>query len=195
MRRAQLFSRQRARRVDRIQWRRLTRCLLEDLLGRREYELGVHLVGADEMARLNRKFLGHEGSTDVITFNYQEDPGSEKLRGEVMRQSRMAGMACRAVRRFFPERSPRRGDPTFPRPAVTDGLHGEIFISVDDALDNARRFRVRWPWELARYLVHGILHLEGCQDTKPDLRRAMKRRENKLLKELSRRLDLGKLEG
>ena len=64
-----------------------------------------------------------------------------------------------------------------------------------DALVYARRFRVRWPWEVARYLVHGILHLEGCEDSKPNLRRAMKRRENKLLKELSRRLDLGKLEG
>jgi probable rRNA maturation factor len=151
MRRAWLFNRQRARRLDRSQWRRLTRCLLEDLLGRREYELGVHLVGAEEMARLNRQFLGHEGSTDVLTFNYQDNPAGEKL-------------------------------------------HGEIFISVDDGLENARRFRVRWPWEVARYLVHGILHLEGCQDSDPVLRRAMKRRENKLLKELSRRLDLGRLE-
>jgi rRNA maturation RNase YbeY len=152
MRRAPLFNRQRARRVDRCQWRRLTRCLLEDLLGRRQYELGVHLVGAEEMARLNRQFLGHEGSTDVLSFNYQEDPANQKL-------------------------------------------HGEIYISVEDALESARRFRVGWPWEAARYLVHGILHLEGWQDSDPVSRRAMKRRENKLLKELSRRLDLGRLEG
>jgi len=150
MRVARLFNRQRARRVDRSQWRRLTRCLLEDLLGHRDYELGVHLVGAAEMARLNQRFLGHEGSTDVITFNYQENPAGEKL-------------------------------------------HGEIFISMDDALDWARRFRVRWPLEVARYLVHGILLLEGCDDTEPVSRRAMKRRENKLLKELSSRLDLRKL--
>jgi rRNA maturation RNase YbeY len=47
--------------------------------------------------------------------------------------------------------------------------------------------------EVTRYLVHGVLHLEGYDDTDPVSRRAMKRRENKLLKELSRRFDLGKL--
>ena len=51
----------------------------------------------------------------------------------------------------------------------------------------------RWQSEIARYLVHGLLHLEGYDDAGPGPRRAMKRRENKLLKELSRRFDLGKL--
>ena len=37
-----------------------------------EAELGIHLVGAKEMARVNRQFLQHEGSTDVITFNHEE---------------------------------------------------------------------------------------------------------------------------
>ena len=39
-----------------------------------------------------------------------------KNAGQVMRRSRMAGTARRAVRRWFlPERSPRRGDPTLTR--------------------------------------------------------------------------------
>jgi rRNA maturation RNase YbeY len=103
------------------------------------------------MARLNQTFLGHEGSTDVITFNHQEDPASSQL-------------------------------------------YGEIFISVDDALVQARRFRARWRSELARYLIHGVLHLEGFDDTAPAARRAMKLRENSLLKELSARFDLGKMD-
>jgi probable rRNA maturation factor len=150
MRLLRFFHRQRARALDRTLWRRLTRCLLEELLDHRDYELGVHFIDADEMAGLNETFLDHAGSTDVITFNYQTDAGGEKL--------------C-----------------------------GEIFISVDDALVHARRFRVRWPWEVTRYLVHGILHLEGCDDTDPRSRRVMKRRENKLLKDLSARFNLGKL--
>jgi probable rRNA maturation factor len=150
MRLVRFFVRQRARALERTLWRRVARCLLEELLGRQHYELGVHFIGATEMARLNETFLGHEGSTDVLTFNHQEDPGRE-------------------------------------------GLYGEIFISVDDALVHARRFRVRWPWEVTRYLVHGVLHLEGCDDTDPGSRRAMKRRENRLLKALSARFDLGKL--
>jgi hypothetical protein len=40
----------------------------------------------------------------------------------VMRQPRMVGTARRAVRNYSPERSPRRGDPTNPRLAVTDPL-------------------------------------------------------------------------
>ena len=33
-------------------------------------ELGINLVGAKEMAKINRRFLQHEGPTDVITFDY-----------------------------------------------------------------------------------------------------------------------------
>jgi len=150
MRLVRFFVRQRALALERTLWRRLAQCLLEELLDRRDYELGVHFIGATEMARLNETFLGHEGSTDVLTFDHQDNPGRERL-------------------------------------------YGEIFISVDDALVHARRFRVRWPCELTRYLVHGVLHLEGCDDTDPGSRRAMKRRENRLLKALSVRFDLGKL--
>jgi probable rRNA maturation factor len=36
-----------------------------------EAELGIHLIGAKEMARVNWQFLQHEGSTDVITFDHR----------------------------------------------------------------------------------------------------------------------------
>ncbi len=38
-------------------------------------QLGIKLVGAKEMARVNWQFLQHEGSTDVITFDHL-DPAS-----------------------------------------------------------------------------------------------------------------------
>ena len=38
------------------------------------HELGVFLVGPEEMARINFSSLQHEGPTDVITFHYCE-PG------------------------------------------------------------------------------------------------------------------------
>jgi probable rRNA maturation factor len=162
MRVLRFFNRQRAVVLERMLWRRLTRSLLEEGLGRPDYQLGVHFIAATEMARLNETFLGHEGSTDVITFNHQ------------------AGTPRRGVR------SAQRADPA-------EQLYGEIFISVDDALSYARRFRVSWPCEVARYLVHGVLHLEGFDDADPAARRAMKRRENSLLKELSARFNLRKM--
>ena len=42
-----------------------------------EAELGIHLVGAAEMARVNWQFLRHEGSTDVITFDHLEKRTTE----------------------------------------------------------------------------------------------------------------------
>lgn len=37
-----------------------------------EAELGINLVSAKEMARVNWQFLQHEGSTDVITFDHAQ---------------------------------------------------------------------------------------------------------------------------
>ncbi len=71
--------------------------------------------------------------------------------------------------------------------------HGEIFICIDDALIQAKQFAVSWQSELTRYLIHGILHLEGFDDTEAALRKVMKRRENNLVKELSKRFDFRKL--
>jgi len=36
-----------------------------------EAELGINLVSEKEMARVNWRFLQHEGSTDVITFDHK----------------------------------------------------------------------------------------------------------------------------
>ncbi len=73
-------------------------------------------------------------------------------------------------------------------------LHGEIFISVDDAVTQARQFGSTWPSEVVRYLAHGLLHLQGHDDLSAGSRRVMKREENKLVKELARRFDLSRLD-
>ena len=46
-------------------------------------------------------------------------------------------------------------------------LHGEIFICVDEAVLQARKFRTSWQSEIVRYLVHGVLHLLGHDDSRP----------------------------
>jgi probable rRNA maturation factor len=144
------FNRQKTRTISVPVLRRVTIRLLEQVAPDR-YELGIHIVGATEMARINEQFLQHEGSTDVITFDYRE------------------GEKSRAVL-------------------------GEIFICVDDAIKQSKEFRTTWQSEIARYVVHGVLHLLGHDDLKPDLRRAMKREENRLVNSLSREFDLGKLQ-
>ena len=51
------------------------------------YEISVHLVTASEISGLNQKYLRHRGSTDVITFNYDErdtaSGGERRLHGDI----------------------------------------------------------------------------------------------------------------
>lgn len=65
-------------------------------------------------------------------------------------------------------------------------LHGEIFISVTDAVKQAREFKTTWQSELVRYVIHGLLHLRGHDDLQPAARRVMKREENRLLKAVAK---------
>jgi probable rRNA maturation factor len=87
MRELQVRNRQRDRTLNVKFVRELARALLEEELGLAKYELGISFVSAKRMAEINQKFLQHEGSTDVITFDYREgyEAGSEssELAGEI----------------------------------------------------------------------------------------------------------------
>ena len=131
-------NRQRSRAVNLPLLRRVVRYLLEKEFALTDYELGFYFVDVIEMARINEEFLQHQGSTDVITFDY----GATEA------------------------------------PA----LHGEIFISVADALKQSKEFRTTWQSETIRYIIHGLLHLRGYDDLQPAKRREMKREENRLIR-------------
>jgi len=78
-----LTNRQKTRSIDSRLLRRITRFLLEEHFGLRNYEFCLHLVPASEMARINEQFLNHVGSTDVITFDYSTPLQRSHLSGEV----------------------------------------------------------------------------------------------------------------
>jgi probable rRNA maturation factor len=73
-------------------------------------------------------------------------------------------------------------------------LHGEVFISIPDAIVQAREFSTTWQSELVRYVIHGLLHLRGFDDLKPELRREMKREENRLLKAVEQNFAVSNIE-
>ena len=149
MKQLHIQNRQRVRPLNARWARRAARALLDGLLQVSSYELAVHFISARRMAALNEHFLGHEGSTDVITFDYREDYG----------------------------------------PVGDAEVAGEIFISVEDAIAQSAEFQRPWEEEIMRYLVHGVLHLRGYDDTSPPLRKRMKTEEERLLKQVLR--DLG----
>jgi probable rRNA maturation factor len=82
---------------------------------------------------------------------------------------------------------------TFQYSAQSDPLEGELFVCVDEALVQARRFRTSWQSEVLRYVVHGLLHLCGYDDRQRKFRRKMKLEENRLVNACSRRFDITKL--
>ena len=62
---------------------------------------------------------------------------------------------------------------------------GDIFVSVDEAVTQARRFQTSGQEELLRYAVHGILHLLGFDDGTARDRKRMKKVEDKLVSRLT----------
>ncbi|HLA84455.1 MAG TPA: rRNA maturation RNase YbeY [Thermoguttaceae bacterium] len=62
-------------------------------------------------------------------------------------------------------------------------LEGQIVVSADTAQSEAARYG--WPAEneLLLYVVHGALHLAGCEDSTPESREEMRRKEREVLKE------------
>ncbi len=77
----------------------------------------------------------------------------------------------------------------------THSIHGELFICVNVALTQAKVFQTTWQAEIVRYIVHGVLHLLGYDDLKPDLRREMKREENRLVQLLAKKFSFAQLSG
>jgi probable rRNA maturation factor len=59
-----------------------------------------------------------------------------------------------------------------------DAITGDIFISIDRVKDNSLKYKVPVANELARVIIHGILHLCGYRDSKESLRKHMKEKED-----------------
>ncbi|OGU56297.1 MAG: rRNA maturation RNase YbeY [Ignavibacteria bacterium RBG_13_36_8] len=98
--------------------------------------LAINFVESSYIHTLNKKYLGYDCSTDVITFNYSEENYK---------------------------------------------LDGDIFISLEDAYTNSKKYNVTFRNEIIRLIVHGILHLLGYDDRNKNNRKAMKRIENRLV--------------
>ena len=63
---------------------------------------------------------------------------------------------------------------------------GELIVSMEHAVTQARRFRSTPSRELVLYVVHGILHLRGHNDVALRDRRRMRAAERRLMSRLAR---------
>ena len=65
------------------------------------------------------------------------------------------------------------------------GVAGDIFISTDAVLANAKAFKNDVKSELTLYIIHGILHLLGYDDHSARDVKRMRAQEGRLVKFLS----------
>ncbi len=87
------------------------------------------------MKALNRRFLSHDHTTDVLSF-----PLGAK--GEI---------------------------------------EGELYVNLDRAKAQAKRYKISYSEETRRLLVHGALHLVGYRDSTKAQKKAMALREQRYL--------------
>ena len=162
-----LRNRHPRQRVNLIRLRQLVRAALErPPLKPRDpaetgYELGVILVGEKEMASLNQTYLGHSGSTDVITFDYRDparsSDGAAPLRGDLF--------ICLDDAR----RQARQFGATWQEELVRYVVHGLLHLrGYDDHESTARRLMKREENRLVRHL-HERFPLRGLASA-PKLR-------------------------
>jgi rRNA maturation RNase YbeY len=130
-----------ARRLDLRALRPVARHLLEQALALPAYRLGVTFTGARRMARMNRHFLRHAGSTDVITFDHRERP-AEPPHGELFIGLDDAAAYAAAHGLAWPEE------------AVRCLVHGVLhLLGHDDHAPAARRAMKRAEDRLVRRLA------------------------------------------
>jgi len=109
-------------------------CAICGLLGdNADFSLAVNFVDTETICRINREFVGHEGTTDVISFNYtvQDDPCLDDVNAELFICTDTAELAAKSLKRSFSDE------------IVLYLVHGILHISGEDDLTPPDRKRMR----------------------------------------------------
>ena len=122
--------------IDKRLLRRLVKYVADEE-GCRILSIDVAIVSADEIERLDRKYLNREGITDVMSFDLSE--------------------------------------------VGSDELDGQIVVCADAAVVQSKHYGLDVQDELMLYVIHGLLHLIGYDDTSADLASKMRVRQKQIL--------------
>jgi probable rRNA maturation factor len=131
-------------------------------------ELSVAVTDDETMRSLNRRYAGEDSATDVLSFSQREGeeivtpPGdAPPMLGDVVIAY---PQALRQALRQGPGQAQGRLPRQAARPSTSSGR-------ADAAVNE----------EVARLLIHGILHLLGYDHAEPEEERRMRAREEELL--------------
>ena len=64
-------------------------------------------------------------------------------------------------------------------------IEGEVYISMPTAKENAHKFNQAYEKEIARLIIHGVLHLLDYSDQTHKEKKTMSKMEENILKEIS----------
>ncbi len=70
---------------------------------------------------------------------------------------------------------------TFDHSEDDNMLEGDVFISIDRVIENAKNFNVTFEHELKRVIIHGVLHLIGYKDKSKADQKIIREKENNYL--------------
>ena len=170
---AQRTVRVESRRVERLARRAVRRLHLSE-----PGELAITFVSDQRMRSLNRRFLGHDWPTDVLSFRYDEAQGLRlEARGKNARGSRLKALG----NGLEPGASSLQRCSLQPPTSSLQPIVGEILIAPSQARAYAKAHGISYDEELARYVVHGLLHWMGQEDRTRAQQAKMRRMENELL--------------
>jgi len=116
------------------------------------------------MADLNMKHLGHEGDTDILTFDYGEGISEERNTRELL------------APQFGPSDPDRRLSP-FGRVTIM----GECCICPERVTKQSADWGSTPQEEMHRVMVHGLLHLVGYDDKNSENQKQMREAEDRAL--------------
>ena len=125
---------QREARVNTARIASIARCAIRQLQIQASGKLALTFLDSRRLRMLNKQFLRHDRTTDVLSFRYDGEP-----------------------------------------------VVGEILIAPRQAHAYASVHGISYEEELARYVVHGLLHWLGHEDRTASQQRKMRAMEDQLL--------------
>jgi probable rRNA maturation factor len=122
-------------------------------------ELGLFITSQEKIQQLNLSYLGKDKPTDVLAFSMLS--ATEEIDADL---------------------------PPFVSPPDGVVRLGEVIISYPQAVIQAEEQYHSIRKEIATLIIHGVLHLSGYKDDKPELKIQMSAREAEIM------TSIGKLE-
>jgi len=141
------------------------------------------IVWSNRQRAVSARQLGLSSVIAVVEAAFPMVLEAER-RGSVLRELGEIGMVLVSDRRIAALHDEFMSDPS-PTDVITF-LHGEIVISAETARCEAGRRGLRIPEEIARYAVHGLLHLAGWSDADAGAAADMRAMQEKILRRASR---------